>query len=427
TAIVSLRKKLIKIGNNQKIGRYSFFIGSPWNISKSKLIKVIKDKPFDIRDTFISVAVVKISADNKPEMILCQNFKISLQDNLNYKKGLNEMLNTVDTAIVSLRKKLIKIGNNQKIGRYSFFIGSPWSISKSKLIKVIKDKPFDINESFLKKVILSDEEYLINKISLKTEEKEWKILEEKVIQSKLNGYKVEKIYGKKASDIELEIFVSFIPYEIKDRLSFFVDKKNIWGIKRTSNSCILSSYSFLRDLFSDKNDFVYIDIGNNLTDIYIVKEDIIHGIISFPLGEEDIIESISKRTNTLPEIIKSKLNLNCSVGCDEKTIEDIGNLVKTGLSMWLFKFRSTVSRICNEKDLPNNIFMITNTDLTKLFANELKNNDSFNLLRNIGGKTDVVLINESVIDNQIINGNVFSGEPYVKMDLIFLYKLIKQK
>ena len=382
---------------------------------------------FDIRDTFISVAVVKISADNKPEMILCQNFKIPLQDNLNYKKGLNEMLNTVDTAIVSLRKKLIKIGNNQKISRYSFFIGSPWSISKSKLIKVIKEKPFEVNESFLKKVILSDEEDLINKISLKTEEKEWKILEEKVIQSKLNGYKVEKIYGKKASDIELEIFVSFIPYEIKDRLSFFVDKKNIWGIKRTSNSCILSSYSFLRDLFSDKNDFVYIDIGNNLTDIYIVKEDIIHGIISFPLGEEDIIESISKRTNTLPEIIKSKLNLNCSVGCDEKTIEDIGNLVKTGLSMWLFKFRSTVSRICNEKDLPNNIFMITNTDLTKLFANELKNNDSFNLLRNIGGKTDVVLINESVIDNQIINGNVFSGEPYVKMDLIFLDKLIKQK
>ena len=382
---------------------------------------------FDIRDTFFTVAVAKISADKKPEMILCQNFKISLQDNLDYKKGLNEMLKTVDTAIISIRKKLIKIGNNQKIGKYSFFIGSPWSISKSKLIKVIKDKPFEINETFLKKIILSDEENLIHKISSKAEEKEWKILEEKVIQSKLNGYKVEKIYGKKASDIELEIFVSFIPYEIKDKLSFFVDKKNIWGIKRTSNSCILSSYSFLRDLYSDKNDFVYIDIGNNLTDIYIVKEDIIHGIISFPLGEKEIIKSISKRTNILPEIIKSKLNLNCSIGCDEASIKEVGNLVKTGLSMWLFKFRNTVSRICNEKDLPNNIFMITNTDLTKLFANELKNNENFNLLRNIGVKTDVVLINESVIDNQIMNAGVFVGEPYVKMDLIFLDKLIKQK
>jgi hypothetical protein len=382
---------------------------------------------FDIRDTFIAVAVSKISTDKKPEMILCQNFKIPLQDNLDYKKGLNEMLKTVDTAIVSVRKKLIKIGNNQKIGRYSFFIGSPWSVSKSKLIKVIKEKPFEINESFLKKVILSDEENLINKIPSKAEEKEWKILEEKVIQSKLNGYKIEKIYGKKVSDIELEIFVSFIPYEIKDKLSFFVDKKNIWGIKRTSNSCILSSYSFLRDLFSDKNDFVYIDIGNNLTDIYIVKEDIIHGIISFPLGENGIIESISKRTDILPEIIKSKLNLNCSMGCDEATIKDVGNLVRTGLSMWLLKFRNSVSRICNEKDLPSNIFMITNTDLTKLFANELKNNDNFNLLRNIGVKTDVVLINESFIDNQIINGSVFVGEPYVKMDLIFLDKLIKQK
>ena len=71
--------------------------------------------------------------------------------------------------------------------------------------------------------------------------------------------------------------------------------------------------------------------------------------------------------------------------------------------------------------------MITNTDLTKLFANELKNNENFNLLRNIGVKTDVVLINESVIDNQIMNGSVFVGEPYVKMDLIFLDKLIKQK
>ncbi len=382
---------------------------------------------FDIRDTFITVAVANIYEDKKPEMILCQNFDISLQDNLNYKKSLDKMLNTIDSAILNIRRKLIKIGNKQKIGKYSFFVGSPWSISKSKLIKVIKDRPFEVNESFLKKIILNNEGDLIDRISSKTEEKEWKILEEKVIQSKLNGYKVSKIYGKKACDIEIEIFVSFVPYEIKDRLSFFVDKENVWGIKRTSNSCILSSYSFLRDLYLDKNDFIYIDIGNNLTDIYIVKEDIIHGIISFPFGEKNIIESISKRTGVLPEIIKSKLNLKCSSGCDEATIKDIENLVRTGLSMWLFKFRSTVSRICNEKDLPNNIFIITNTDLTKLFANELKNNENFNLLRNIGVKTDVVLIEESILNNLIINGSVFVDKPYVKMDLIFLDKLIKQK
>lgn len=382
---------------------------------------------FDIRDTSITVAVANFFMDKSPEMILCQNFKINLKDTLNHKKNIDEMLNTVDFAILSIRKKLIKIGNNQSIGKYSFFVGSPWSISKSKLIKVIKDKPFEINESFLKKIVLNDEANSISKISSETTEKEWKVLEEKVIQSKLNGYKVEKIYGKKASDVEIEIFVSFIPYEIKDRLSFFVDKKNVWRIKRTSNSCILSSYSFLRDLFSDKNDFVYIDIGFNLTDIYIVREDIIHGIISFPLGERGIIESISKRTNTLPEIIKSSLNMNCSLGCDEATTKNIQNLVRTGLSTWLFKFRSTVSKICNEKDIPSNIFIITNTDLTRLFAKELKNNENFNLLKNIGIKTDVVLIEESVINNLITNGNVFVGEPYVKMNLVFLDKIIKQK
>ena len=120
---------------------------------------------FDIRDTFITVAVANISENKKPEMILCQNFDISLQDNLNYKKSLDKMLNTVDSAILNIRKKLIKIGNKQKIGKYSFFVGSPWSISKSKLIKVIKDRPFEVNESFLKKIVLNNEENLIERIT----------------------------------------------------------------------------------------------------------------------------------------------------------------------------------------------------------------------------------------------------------------------
>jgi len=382
---------------------------------------------FDIRDTSVSIAVARFEIEKKPEIILCQNFELKQQDSNNHKKYLSSMIRTIDKAIISARRGLIKIGNKEDIGKYYFFVGSPWSVSQTKTIKIIKDKPFEINNRVLEKIIVGEEFALEKSIEEQTLEPNWKVLEEKIIQSKLNGYKIDDIFGKKTSNFAIELFVSFIPYEIKDKMSSYMDKRIGKNIKRQNNSCILSSYSFFRDLYSNKNDFIYVDVGKLITDVYVVRDDVIFGIVSYPFGEEKIIQISQSKTNLPRDIFMSHL----SVGQDKKfdlTSHNNGeDLLKSGFNLWKSKLKDSLSKICTEMNIPNNMFILTNSLISSILAKELSAVDNNKRFEILNSPIEVSAIGEGVLNNFILNGKAFANEPYIKMDLVFLDKIFKQQ
>jgi hypothetical protein len=390
-----------------------------------------KNKPslsfvFDIRDVSVSLAAARFETDKKPEIILCQNFELKHQDFQNHKEYLSSMLRTLDRAILSVRKSLVKTGNREKIGKYYFFIGSPWVVSQSKTIKIIKDKPFEISDSVLEKIIIGEEFSIEKDIEEETQKPNWKVLEQRIIQSKLNGYKVDDIFGKKTSNLAIELFVSFIPYEIKDKLKSYMEERIGKNIKRHNNSCTLSSYSFFRDLYSNKNDFIYIDIGKLITDVYVVRDDIIFGVASMPFGEENIIQTSLSKTNLSRDIFMSHI----SVGQDKKfELESHNNgedLLKSGFDIWEDNLKNTLPKICTEMNIPNNMFIITNSIISDMLVKELSDKENNKQFEILGSKIEVSVIKENILNDFILNGGAFVNEPYIKMDLVFLDRMLKQ-
>jgi len=389
-----------------------------------------KNKPslsfvFDIRDASVSLAVARFENNKKPEIVLCQNFKFKQYDRQNHQEYLSSLIKVLDVAVISTRKKLINISNNEEIGTHYFFIGSPWSASQSKTIKIIKDKPFVINNSLLEKIIVGEESSDEKFLEEQTLESNWKVLEEKIIQSKLNGYKVDEIFGKKALSLAIELFVSFVPFEVKEKISSYVDEKIGKNTKRQNNSCILSSYSFFRDLYTNRNDFIYVDIGKLITDVYVVRDDVIFGVASIPFGEENIIQTSLSKTSLSRDIFLSHIN----IGQDNKFDLDSHNrgedLLKAGFDMWKDRLKDSLVKICTETNIPNNIFIITNSIISSILIKELSNKEK-SKLEILGSKIEVSPIAENIINNFVSNGNNFANEPYVKMDLVFLDKVLKQ-
>jgi len=380
---------------------------------------------FDIRDSSISVAVVRFEKEKKPEMILCKNFELRHGDSKNHKKYLSSMLSTLDRAIVYARHGLAKIGNDENIEKYYFFVGSPWSVSQSKIIKIIKDKPFEINNSVLEKIIIGEEFSIEKNIERQTLTPDWKILEEKIIQSKLNGYKVDDIFGKKTSNLAMELFVSFIPSEIKNKISSYIDQKIGKNMARQNNSCILSSYSFFRDLYSNKNDFIYVDLGKLITDVYVVRDDVIFGIVSIPFGEEDIIQASLSRSNISRDIFMSHINIGQDNKFDLPSHNRGSDLLRTGFDFWQNKLKDSLSKICTEMNIPNNMFIITNSVISNILAKDLSGKENNKQFEMLGSKIEVSIINEGILDNLISNSKIFTNEPYIKMDLVFLDKMLR--
>ncbi len=379
---------------------------------------------FDIRDTSVTIAASRFEKYKKPELVYCQNFKIVSQNLADHEKYLASMLKTIDNGIVSIRKNLIKIGNKDNIDKYFFFIGSPWSVSESKMIKISKGKSFEINKSVINKIISGEEENEKAEIESETHMKNWTVLEEKIVQSKINGYKTDVIFGKKAKDLEIELFVSFIPQNIKSELSSF--GKEGFNMHRGSrlNSCILSSYSFFRDLYSDKNDFIYIDIGDLITDAYVVRDDVIQANVSIPLGKKEIIKSASIKAKTPEDVLLSALRIN-HVG-DDVSSGETSKIMSGEINIWMNALNESISKTCKEIDMPKDILIMINDGLTGILLKEIKNsknNVQFNLFNK---DAEITNIEENILDDFIANGKIYKNEPYVKMDLVFLDKMINK-
>jgi len=390
---------------------------------------LFKNKPslsfiFDLRDTSVSLAVARFERNKKPEIILCQDFELQNQDLKDHKKYIDSMIKTLDQAIVSVRKSLIKIGNKECIGKYYFFIGSPWSVSQSKTIKIIKDRPFEINNNVLKQIIIGEESNIEKNIEKETQEPNWKVFEEKIIQSKLNGYKIDNVFGKKASNLTIELFVSFIPFEIKNKIISFFSEKVGKNINKQINSCILSSYSFFRDLYSNKNDFIYVDIGKLITDIYVVRDDIIFGVASFPFGEENIIQTSLSKTNLSRDVFLSHIDIGQDKNFDLPSHNNGEDLLKTGFDFWEVKLKDSLSKVCNEMNIPNNLFVITNSVISSMLIQRFSGIEEKKQIEILGSKIEISAIGENIINDYILNSNFFTNKPYVKMDLVFLDKML---
>ncbi len=381
---------------------------------------------FDIRDTSISLAAVRFVKEKKPEIVLCQNFSLNTTGSKDNKKYLDLMIKTLDQAILSVRQSLIKIGNKENIEKYYFFIGSPWSISQAKTIKIIKDKPFEITNKILSQILVGEESEIEKDIEDTTSEKNLKILEEKIIQSKLNGYKVEDIYGKKTLDLAVELFVTFIPSEIKDRINFNLNEKIGKNAQKLNHSCILSSYSYLRDLYSDRNDFIYADIGKLLTDIYVVRDDIIFAIASIPFGEENILQVSLNRTKLPKDVFLSNISIAEDKNFDLPANNNNTESLRLGLNFWKNKFKEALPKICTEMNIPNNLFIIPNSKIADVLIRDLSVDAKNGKIEILGTKIDVHTITENIINSFIDNSKTFFNEPYVKMDTIFVNKLLNK-
>ncbi len=380
---------------------------------------------FDIREFSLTVAVVKMINGKNSEIVSCQTFNISESEISSYKNYSESLIKIIDKAIIETYKSLIRLGIKTKINSRFFFVGSPWTISKAKSIKFIKNKNFSIDDVFLKRIFVAKEENLRKEIEKESEQIDLQVFEEEIIEAKLNGYRASSFYNRKAKEFEICLFTSFISKEINDKIKSCFGKK-LKGYDSHLHSQTLSTFTFTRDLFQDKNNFIYVDIGNLVTDIYIVINDVIHGIASFPFGESIIINNIAKDLKVTKEIVFSTLNIKCNGKCDIETENKIDLYVNTGLAKWAEQFNETLSKICKEKDAPLEVIMMPNTDLIKNFVDKIKNNKSESILKIFSNNPELTIINEEILNNFVCGGNVFKNQHHVKMDIILLDKLIKQ-
>ena len=123
---------------------------------------------------------------------------------------------------------------------------------------------------------------------------------------------------KPAEDIAAAWALLYTSAHILDKIEdtvgrvFHLDKLHM-------HSFTLAGFLSLRDIFEFEEDFVFLDISGEVTDISFVKDGVLKEVQTFPLGRNSFIREVVKNFGNTYELATSMLRSSGFNELDEKT------------------------------------------------------------------------------------------------------------
>lgn len=335
---------------------------------------------FTIGSSSVGAGLVKFRRGSAPQVVYTVRESIPYQEAVSPERFLSDMLMTLGVVHGRLHKEGLAHLKFTEYGahriRHAFYtFSSPWAASQTKIASIenkgsvtvtremIDDVVMKAEKAFEGEVVdLSNDPELRNKLS---------IVEKRVIQVRLNGYEVRDPYGKEAKTLDVSFFISLVPKVVIDKVS-----ESSLGALHSHNmhfaSSQLASYSVLRDVFSNRDDFILLEIGGEVSDVSVVKNGLILETASFPLGRNFLIRRISRALSVTSEGALSLLRLYYGGHADEETAESLRPVLENASAEWLGALHTTLVEISGTLSLPQDLLIVLGGDLVPFFMRVVK-------------------------------------------------------
>ena len=177
--------------------------------------------------------------------------------------------------------------------------------------------------------------------------------------------------GRIVTNAEISLFSSVIPevilQAVDDAVAKFFVIKNIW-----CHSLSLAIFSVIHDLFPNHQDFIYLDVSDEMTDISIVKNGLISSNASFPFGRNQFIRELAKNLKVTEVIADSFIRMHGQKSNDELAALKIDVAMDTVIRDWSTKANEVFNSFIDKLYVPQTIFFVAGNDLISFLADKLR-------------------------------------------------------
>lgn len=273
-------------------------------------------------------------------------------------------------AMDALRRALKKMmeARPEGVGRVLCVFSSPWFASRTKIVNLAKEKPFEITESFFKKIIEEEE-----KKYKKEQPAGSDLIEHENVKTELNGYFVKSPQGKKAQTLKSWIYVSFGAVKAmedvkKEVLKSYGDSPLRFG------TFPLVAFRALNDIMKNGKDFGVIDINGETTDIFLVRNNSLEDIMTLPRGANLLYRNLASGLNTFmketPSILKTYSRGHRTLESSEK----ISSAIKKSEEEWVAFLEKAFEVSASKSPLPQDIYFMGDEIAGKYFIQSAAKN-----------------------------------------------------
>ncbi|MBU3968789.1 hypothetical protein KJ991_01060 [Patescibacteria group bacterium] len=397
------------------------------NTEKEKLNLII-----DIGSGSVGVAVVSVCSSPSviPEILYTNRKEIKYYGGLNSRRFLFSMISAFEEALNDVQRNFISVSINIiDIKEAHCFFSSLWHISQIRVLINENRKDTKITKSLIEKMIEKESE-IFETSTLKSSinisaENNVQIIEKKIMQIKLNGYETSEPYSKMAKTSEINFFISAVSKKVIEILeeSFFrfFNNKTI-----QHHTFINTAFVTLRDLNPTINDYLFLDISGEVTEITIVKNGILFDSISFPFGKNSIVRKLSEVLGTNKEEAISRVLLYKSNNLIKTKDSKISKIIEDLMKEWHKMFDISIKQLLSNIALPQVIFFMSDDDISQLIGDFIKlykfdNIDTFEKLVN------VKFVDNEIFDRYVKYSNQREKDQFLSLEAVFLKKIRKLK
>ena len=340
----------------------TFFSKTP----KSKVVAVI-----DITSSSVGGALVEsnegcpVAVSAAPRSPVNFLFDVSLEASL---RCTAESLRLTAKKLKSLR--------SGKIDEVLCVFSSPWFSSKTKIITVTREKPFEVRNDFFSKIIEEEEKNFtpLETGMSKRGEKNSLFIEHEVIKAELNGYYVKNPIGKNARSVKSHIYLSVGVEKAMEMARREIEKVFIHTPLRFATSSLVA-FKVLSDIIKNKEGYLIIDIGGETTEINIIRNNVLEMSASFSKGKNLLFR---KAATTLNTFLGEASSIVRAYSAGHRTLESsdkIAEAVKESIEEWRDSLKNSLSVMAKSALLPQNVFIIGGDPVCRFFSSCLEKSD----------------------------------------------------
>jgi cell division ATPase FtsA len=336
---------------------------------------------FHIGSSTVSAALFEHDENKKPIVLFSIREQILLaRRSGEANKLLAGMIQTLDLVVHHIMKNgLSEVHGGffhphvRKVSNIGIVLSGAWCSSKTKFVTVNapKDSPIQFNAAFIESINEKEKNDLEKELSTyrgdKTADEKLQVFEQKIIQTKLNGYEIPHPFGKKAVHLELAMIMSVAPALLMEKIKKVIGQ-HFHPDKFTFHSFSLASFAVIRDLQPQMRDFLLLHVSGELTDVSIVKNGVTNETISFPLGISPLLRNLSKAMRNAPiEAVRSALQLYFDKKAEKEISEKIEKVLADFEKDWLQVFNDATTSFSKESSMPPFVCLVTQPLYQKLF------------------------------------------------------------
>jgi Tfp pilus assembly PilM family ATPase len=216
-----------------------------------------------------------------------------LQEDINMDRFVGDTIHNFEDVVQRVQKADI-----HKPDYIQLVLASPWYVSQTRTIQYKKEAPFTCTQKLVDSLVQKEVQYVLehDMDRFGMFGKEGMIVEKQLSLIKLNGYNTSSPFGKKAEMLELYVTITVAPKVVVDR--FLDTLRRAYGTKHIGiTTSPYTSFVVARDLMKAKHECVVIDVGEEVTDVAFIKDNLFLYQHSFPVGTYEIYRAVSEHGN----------------------------------------------------------------------------------------------------------------------------------